>query len=401
MSRADVSIPWYCSNQQQFSQSNRIVRASAGVWYAFIQDGATANFWYAKSVNYGLTWGVVTSIKATAVRNVSVWFDKWTPGDTGTLIHLAYFDTTNSDVFYRSLDTASDTLGTERVVFLGASALSSEDTCISITKSKAGRILVGFDIDSGTETGFYKSDDYPVTAFSSKTDLNESTSDYYMLFPGNDADTADIYAIYWDRSADALSLKVYDDSADSWSETAIAGSMVDVGTASLSPQFAGAVRNSDGHLIVAAWTAADLANADLRLWDINGAASITEMTNVVLNSSDDQAMVAVGIDTTADEIYVFYAGKSDGTETAFSAVNVYYKTSSDGGATWGAETKLTSVPRAISNLNCSLESDSGEFVVAYEWVMSSGGDKALMCSAFYESGAGGGGPLIGGRLISC
>jgi hypothetical protein len=199
-------------------------------------------------------------IKTTVVRGSSIWFDKWTPGDSGTVIHIAYFESSTHDVFYRALDTATDTLGTEITVFAGASAGTTDALCISVTKSKAGRILVGFDIDGGTETGFYKSDDFPVTAFTVKADLNEATSDYYLLYPGNDADTADIYAVYWDRSADEISLKVYDDSGDAWGETSIATSMTDLGSSVASPQFAAAVRNSDGHLILVAWTVADVLN---------------------------------------------------------------------------------------------------------------------------------------------
>jgi hypothetical protein len=379
--RMDATIEGHVASGSRIcGQSNRIVRASSGVWYSFFTDGAGATLYYRKSTNYGVSWATPVQIKNATVRGFAVWFDKWTPSDTGTVIHLAYYENAAHDVFYRALDTSNDSLGTEITVFAGASALATADQCISITKSKAGRILVAYDIDGGTETGFYKSDDYPVTAFTSKTDLNETTSDYYLLFPGNDADTADIWAIYWDRSADEISLKVYDDSANSWSETSIAGTMTDLATTSASPQFAGAVRNSDGHLILLAWSAADTLNADLRCWDINGAGSITEKTNVVQNSTDDQAMCAVGIDTTADTIYAFYCGKSDGSETAYSALNVYYKTSTDGGTNWGSETLLSSYSRAVSHLNCSLEFDGGEFAVSF-MVGTFGAILAFNCSA--------------------
>jgi Neuraminidase (sialidase) len=98
---------------------------------------------------------------------------------------------------------------------------------------------------------------------------------------------------------------------------------------------------------------------------INGAASITEKTNVVEDSTDDQALCAIGIDTDDDTFYCFYAGKSDGTETAYTALNVYYKTSDDGGTTWGSETQLTSEARGLTYINCSLEFASGEFAVVY------------------------------------
>lgn len=367
MSRADVNVETtVATNNRNCGQSNHIVRLANGIWYMFFTDGSASTVYYRKSTNYGLSWNLPVQIKATsAARGVACWFDQWTPGDSGTVIHLAYFESTTSDVFYRALDTASDTLGTEITILNGASANNNENTCISVTKSRGGRILVAFDIDGGTETGFYKSDDFPVTAFTSKTDVNEATSDYYLLFPGNDADSADIYAVYWDRSADEISLKVYDDSGNSWAETSIAASMVDVSAATVASQFSGSVRLSDGHLIMAAWSNADTANADLRLWDINGSGSITEKTNVVLNSTDDQAACAVGVDTSNDYIYVFYLGKSDGSETAYTSLNVYYKVSIDGGVNWGAETLLSLSARGITYLNCSPIFSRGDFAVCF------------------------------------
>jgi hypothetical protein len=383
--RADVIVNGHVSTSVRIgSQSNRIVRTAAGVWYAFFTEGAGATIYYNKSTNYGVTWSTPIQIKATsAVRGIACWFDKWTPGDSGTLIHLAYYESTNHDVFYRALDTSDDSLGTEASVFAGASATNSGVECISIAKMRGGNINVAFNIDGGTEFGFYRSGDAGATFATGDASgaMLEAAADYFLLYPGNEADNQDAYLVYWDISADEISLKVYDDSgAALGTETAIATTMVELVASAATPQFAGAVRNSDGHLILVAWSAADLANADLRCFDINGAASITEMTNVVLNSTDDQAMCAVGIDTTADTIYCFYAGKSDGTETAYTSLNVYYKTSTDGGTTWGSETALTSTARTIQHLNCALEFASGEFAVSYV-TTTTGAAVALLTSA--------------------
>jgi hypothetical protein len=403
MARYDVvTVGSIGFTQRNCAQSGHIVRTAAGVWYRIFPDAGGA-IQYTKSTNYGLTWSVAVSIKASVVvRGYSVWFDKWTPSDTGTVIHIAYMESTNHDVFYRALDTASDTLGTEITVFAGASAGTGADICISVTKSKAGRILVGFDLDGGTETGFYKSDDFPVTAFTSKNNsggtvnFNEGVTDYYQLFPGNEADTADIWCVFWDRTADEISLKIYDDSANDWvSETSIAGTMADVAASLIAPQFSGAIRRSDGHLILVAWSAADTLNADLRCWDINGAASITEKTNVVQNSTDDQAACAIGIDEDSDTLYCFYFGKSDGSETYSTSMNVWYKGSADGGTTWAApaETQATSAARSVYQLDCSPTFTSGEYVVS--WFASAGLVNTLYSSA-YVAASGGGARIIGG-----
>ena len=397
MARADVCPPdTMTANTRNCGQSNHVVRTAAGVWYFFYTSGTDADFYYIKSSNYGLTWGVPVLIKGSLTGiGVACWFDKWTPADTGTLIHLAYMDSTNHDVFYRTIDTgASDTLGTEITVFAGASFSAGANTCLSVTKSEAGRILVGFDGDGGTETGFYKSDDYPPTAFTAKADVNEAGgTDYYQLFPGNETDTADIYALYWDRSAGELTLKTYDDSGDSWAESAaIATGLTSIASSTISPQFTGAVRNSDGHLLAAWWTNSDNANADLMFVDITSAASIGTPVKI-FDSTDDQGGVALTVDTTADDLYVFYLGKTDGTETAYTAVNVYYRISTDDGATWGSETALSSVARAITYLTAPLETASADFTALYWGVV--GGGTIWHTSAFYADAGGGGNRVYG------
>ena len=388
MARADVSLPdGMTANSRSCGQSNHLVRTAAGVLYMFYISGSDADFYYLKSTNYGLTWGTPQLVKGSITGiGLAVWFDKWTPADTGTVIHLVYMESTGSDVFYRSLDTASDTLGTEQTVFAGASFTAGANTCLSVTKSEAGAILVAFDGDGGTETGFYKSNEYPVsTGFTAKTDLNEAAStDYYQLFPGNDADTADIYALFWDRSAGELTLKTYDDSGNSWSESAaIATGLTSIASTTVAPQFSGAVRNSDGHLCAVWWTNSDNVNADLMFVDITSSASIGTPVKI-FDSTDDQGSCALTVDSTDDTLYVFYLGKTDGTETAYTAVNVYYRTSTDDGATWGAETLLTSVARALTYVTAPLETDSADFTALFYGVTATA-QGFWHTSAFYAA----------------
>jgi len=151
-----------------------------------------------------------------------------------------------------------------------------------------------------------------------------------LLFPGNEADNQDVWGIYWDVSADEISLKTYDDSGDSWSEQSISGSMVAVSTYI---HMDGAIRFSDGHLIFAAWNLYDDAAADLMVWDINGAGSITAKTNVITNTSE-YTRCSVFINQDNDDIYIAYIG---GTTNA-SLVAARYQKSDDGGASWSGDT---------------------------------------------------------------
>ena len=315
----------------------RTVVESGANRYVFFIDSNT-DLVYAKSTDRGRTFATPVVIHAGTYEKFAVWSDKWTPGDSGTTVHIWGIESGIHDVNYFSLDVSTDTLGNGGapiVVLAGTSVVTTSGNMeISGAKSRGGNLYVAFDIDGGTETGFYRSTDAGAT-WAARTDCNEATSDFYLLFPGNDADNQDMYLVYWDRSADEISLKVHDDSANSWGETSIATGMADVATNAVQPQFSGAVRLSDGHLLIAAWNSRDVGTADLLTWDINGAASITAKANIITNIDDCQCVnLALG---PTETVHATYIGKSDGTETVSTAVKIYRKSSIDGMATWGAE----------------------------------------------------------------
>jgi hypothetical protein len=382
---------------QRSGQSTYLVKTPAAVLYDFYCNQGDGVLYWVKSSDGGFTWTDPVSIKTIGSTNsgLGLWYDKWTPGDTGTKIHLWYFDSAADDVNYRSLDTASDTLGTEVVVFAGASTATAANTCISGTKAIGGNLYVAFDIDGGIETGFYRSTDAGAS-FGARTDVNEATSDYYYLAPGYAADTQDILCIFWDRSANEISRKIYDDSANTWAETSIAASMTALTSATASPQFSIAVDDANNKILLAAWSATDTANADLRFWTIDES-TITEGTNVVLNSTDDQGMCAIGLATDTTTIYVYYGGKSDGSETFPTAINIYYKTSTDGGTSWGSETKLTTLTRGYDYL-MTFPVFTGDFGAKMESQAST--LDSLLYSALLPSGGGGvATSIFGGGII--
>lgn len=313
------------------------VWTSTLVGYAF--SGHASDMYYSKTTDGGATWAAAVQLVASgAFRGGSVWFDKWTPGDVGTKIHVAWFESTGSDVHYINLDTASDTISSATTVFNGASASGASagftNTACFIAKSKGGNIYVGYDIDNGTEVGFNKSTDGGANWSAALASPFEGvTDDTYILFPGNVADPQDMWLIYWDNSANEISIKVYDDSLDSWAETSIATSMSQGTTVDLVMAMNGAVRKSDGHIILAAWNGHSAPTADLRVWDVNGSASIVEKT-VVITDTDQAAGIAVFINQVSNDIYLTYIRGT----TYPGTTKVFYRVSTDGGATWSGET---------------------------------------------------------------
>ena len=284
-------------------------------------------------------WSTPIAISNTGgIVSFAIWYDRWSNIAAGK-IHFAWINSADSDVKYRSLDSEnSDTLSAVTTIFLGTSQASNGT--LSITRARGGNLICGGCIDAGAELFCYKSTDVGAN-WTSIAAVSEATQDQLILLPGWAADNQDAMCFFWDASADEISRKLYDDSANLWAESSIATSMTDTVAGTSGPHFAATVDITNSQNLLVAWSAVDTGNADLRCWKVTEGAK-TEVTNVILNSTDDQGMCSINIDINSNYWYVYYGGKSDGSETWNTAVNIYYKVSQDGGTTWGAETILTS-----------------------------------------------------------
>jgi hypothetical protein len=309
---------------------------TASALYLFYKDGADSDLYYKKSTDGGLTWGARVSVYVGNILSFAVWYDKWSGLATGK-IHVVYSDPTVDDILYKTIDTeSSDTQSGQTSVFAGT-AFGGLACYLSVTVSRAGNVYVAYN-GSATEQGFAK---FNGTSWDAKTTVFEGdANDLVILVPGFAADNDDIIAFFWDASANEVSRKLYDQSGNSWAETSIAGSMTEVAASTSGPHWAASVDLTDSVALLVAWSGVDTANADLRIWEVNESA-ITEKTNVVLNSTDDQGMCAVCVDEDNNDSWtVYYLGKSDGSETWATAVRLYKKQTTDRGTTWGSETEV-------------------------------------------------------------
>lgn len=325
------------------------VQTPAGVkYYVFIDLGL--DVFYSKSTDGGFSWSEAISVFTGSVTAVSLWYDRWSGINAG-LIHIAYTESGGNDILYRSIDTdSSDALGTQTTVFAGTSVAGGG--ALTIWRERNGDLRVAGAIDAGAEDGAWSSTDIGATWTDTIADPSEgATTDQYLGLPGWNADTADGMIIFWDASADEISVKRYDDSGNTWGETSIATTMVDTPAATTFPHMAAAVDIANSRNVLVAWSRVDFSTAKLRCWTINDT-TITEVTNVVSSSTDDQGLCAIAIDTTTSYWYVFYGGKTDGSETWKTDVNIYYKISTDSGSTWGAEIKLSMAVRNLSWMVC-------------------------------------------------
>lgn len=287
---------------------------------------------YMKTTNGGVTWGAAVDVFTGSVDSFDVWYDQWTPGNTGRIIHIAFTENGSDDVSYFAFNTTNDTKTSIVDVLAGSSAVAGRGTFTTITKTRGGNLYVGFNMDAFAEHGLYRSTNNGVT-WSVMTDPLEANLDQYMLHPANAADPNDMWLLYDDNSTTELTIKTFDDSANSFAES---GALTfDNNATDLVGQygFAGSIRHSDGHLIFAFMNAYDAAGEDFLCYDWDGttATALTALTTDI----DDMYYPSVYLNQDQpDYIYIAYVGKSDGSEALATGVGVYYALSKDRGLTW-------------------------------------------------------------------
>lgn len=280
----------------------------------------------------GATW-TKEVIFSGNVRNTACWYDKETPGDSGTLLHIAWLDSDTSNCYYRTVDLSDDTLGTERIIDSGITvSTSSTQNRIAITKAVNGNLIVAFSTQSEIEC--YRSVDSGAN-WTDRADPFEvaNQEDWLLLFSADTGDNADVCGCFWDRSANEISLKMYDDSANTWTETLISGSMTD--TQSFM-NMDGCVKHSNNHIIFAAHSNDADASNDLMTWDltVNSIASptITAKTNIFTDQVAS-SQITIFVDQNNNDIYAAYLKGGSWQST----VDAVYHISTDGMTTWGSE----------------------------------------------------------------
>jgi len=203
-----------------------------------------------------------------------------------------------------------------------------------MVKARGGNIYVGGWIDDTGENGFFRATQSPATSFASRTTVADGNIPDRIVFgAGGETDSNDILVAYGDKDASELTVKTYDDSANSWSESAA----IDVFTTADDHYMIDAVdRFSDNHFIVAIWNARSDSNGDLAIHDITDGTTFSEKTDVVTNQNVIGSGPAILINQKNDDLYVAYVNATPST-------SVKYRKSTDDAGSWGAITDISVV----------------------------------------------------------
>lgn len=333
-----------------------MVFISDQVGFMFYSD-TTAEFGYASTTDGGSTWSAFARVSTRTNAAGGVWYDRWTPGDTGTKIHFGYMDSSADDYYYNYLDVGSPapTFGSEVVVATTTTISSGVDN-VAVTKATDGILYVA--VGDGTLAGVSKvvkcssACDNALNWSATATNPLDQTNDFLRLVPlGN----GNVMLLKDDISADDILSNVYSATSTSWwGWVTIDANAID--HASQLETIAPTIDEATGKVYLAYGADVGGTNiADIRtaVWDPATLAWTAE-TDVVTNSTTTNHYIA--LDKNTGDIYVTYARGNPG-----SATDVYYKKSTDGMASWGAETKVNTATGSLRWVQTNISSNQRIF----------------------------------------
>jgi len=196
--------------------------------YVFYID-SNADLVYDKSINGGNTWAGLTIIDATDdYIECSVWYDRWTPGDTtGNTIHIVAANNTDNSMIYFSLGVDDDTAETDNNVLIFADTTISTNPRLAICKASGGNLFVIGQFTTTKQYTAHKSTD----SGTNWTDISSPAggTDFGAIFNDNDDrlslvpfnTDADIMAWGVDSSPADMLYIIYDEVSDEWDEKVI------------------------------------------------------------------------------------------------------------------------------------------------------------------------------------
>lgn len=313
------------------SPRRRLIKVSNDVIYAFYQD-ATNDFGYQKSSDGGVTWGGRVGLGSGSATEIGwdIYYKRWTDAGSANIVDiLTVVDAGTRGLYHQQLNLDTDTVGTLRLIF-GMAGFSGACGGFGIGVARSGRIYAtGAGAPFGGSVMLY-SDDEGVNWTSAPVSFtihqdDRGRCDMWADFSSSDPD--DICAIYIRGDTYALSIKQYDASLGTITNTAI-GTLTD-----LTDDFANtsSAMTSAGVIKVAAVDTVGTP-ASIKTWTVTGA-SVTARTNV-LTTTARVYNVALSIMSTG-RIICWYCRDSAG--AASTAIELYYKYSDDDMVTWSAE----------------------------------------------------------------
>lgn len=322
---------WYDSSTiYQFFCTNDPVLAQTGAFYV-------------KSTDSGATWGSRVEIfpAVAGFIDIDVYYARWHDTANDPVAHIAIHDDTGTDrgYWYNSLNLATEVLSSATGTRISPQGAGPDSGPLSLGMSASENVhVIGRNGTFGGAEHLISTDGGTTFAASGDNDFGQQVADVIQAWPdASSADADDLLAFWIDEDLDILKVSQWDDSVTTWLTATSISTSID--RSLTHGNFSTAYRRSDGHVFVIAFVD-DTSPNTLKCWDVNGTASVTARTDVLTNVADTNAC-ALQVDTDG-HLYAFY-GRGSG-----SSARVYYKISTDSGATWGSETLYSSQDEEIT-----------------------------------------------------
>ena len=94
----------------ELAQPRSLVWTTKDIGYVFFID-SDFDLNYRKTTNGGTNWGSRVAINGTTdTAKFAIWYDKWTSGDSGTIINMAYIGDVTNIFEYQDWKASGDVL---------------------------------------------------------------------------------------------------------------------------------------------------------------------------------------------------------------------------------------------------------------------------------------------------
>lgn len=151
MAEVTIVTPNFAAAAGTRTWNQRLVAVSATRLYLFYLDNDTGNtrITFILSTDGGANWGSATPFSPAAggsIMEFEVWYDKWTPDDTGDEIHVAWVKATiDSGIYHRSLTGVDAGLSSTHYFDSGpAPTTNGNFDKIAITKDRSGDLWIAY-----------------------------------------------------------------------------------------------------------------------------------------------------------------------------------------------------------------------------------------------------------------
>ncbi len=328
---ASVAAP-----QEQYAAGASVVFINDTTGYAFYFDVGPA-LSYKKTNDQGSSWGSpVTLTSQTDAYTFAIWYDRYTPNDNGTLIHIVFGETGTDSFFYLYLNTTGDTLRSEVDATGDIGRLREQAQNPYIVKSSAGNLFFsGRDDQAGTGDIWKSTNNGSNWNTTGASSFNTDFNDEFVLMPMTNSD---VMAIQADDSAADLLYRIYNETNDTWMSPSTINLSFEVSTtASIESSWGATLDKQNGYIYLVGNNNPAILGGAIISYFYTGTTWIQKAdVNSTIGTSGRGSKVS--FDSNNGAVYATYTRAPSGTLTSS---NVYYVSSTNNMSSWSAETQLS------------------------------------------------------------